>query len=845
MPELIYQSEFKGEEMDARFAAVAQLAAALEALTAVVAQKYVKPASGIPSTDMDADVQAALAKANTAVQSLADYYTKSEVDQLLAAINGMDYVDVATLPTASASTMGKIYLVGPDASGYYSYYYTSYDGSAYSWVGPLGTTQISLANYATKAELSQLDQKLLEQMLDNVIHGNNNTMVSRDIYGLRPGQRYRLYFAYPPDLTGVTATSGSIFVIYSKTSPTSSSTTIVNVPVNTEVAPYYDFILPADSRLIRVSLRATSGTDVRFIISELSPSYTETYSVQFNVVEGTQKTQDITLCAMKGEKIEVLLSGPDGVINSANKSAFFLDVTNNKYPPATYYNTPVQYELTGNSTKIRCIVGSSFVLTDGTVTFTVKILGYQEQIDGIWTTIDAIQSALQSVQASLDKLLVGTTYTKAVSLVSGTQKTQDFDYTFKKGQRIKVSITGTTGILTTDAKAYLYDVTNTLYYSTFAYNSTTEFTVQKNSSKMRFIIGGAAILQSGNVTLTIQIVATADQVSELQSAVETLGTIADGLDVATLPDYYFANSYIQGKVSRINTLAKDAVGNGDAFIFITDEHWTQNAKKSPNLLRYVADNTHIYNVFSGGDSGEGGSDDFCVRALAGWGRNIHHAAGNHDFNAGGTPSRLYYMFSMQNNNEEGEPQKQYYYVDNIQAKIRYIFLVSDGTNGYSDAQLAWFNAAMNVESGWGIIIITHYIVSMNWKTDDVSLPSTGNAANFVSALQNYSGNGEIIAVLQGHWHRDRIVTSLSNDFPVILTACDKYAVSTTTIDGTTVQDIDVTRTAGTISEQAFDVVIVNRTTKTINLVRIGGLARDGVNNSAGDEAEERTVTWGA
>lgn len=161
-----YQSEFTGLEMDARFTAVAQLTAALEALTTVVAQKYVKPANGIPSTDMDADVQAALAKANTAVQSLADYYTKSEVDQLLAAINGMDYVDVATLPTASASTLGKIYLVGPDASGYYAYYYTSYDGSAYSWVGPLGTTQISLANYATKAELSALDREVIDLKRD-------------------------------------------------------------------------------------------------------------------------------------------------------------------------------------------------------------------------------------------------------------------------------------------------------------------------------------------------------------------------------------------------------------------------------------------------------------------------------------------------------------------------------------------------------------------------------------------------------------------------------------------------------------------------------------------------------
>lgn len=120
-----YQSEFTGQEMDARFTAVAEIAAQLQSL----------------------------------VLGLADYYTKSEVDQLLAAINGMEYIDVATLPTASADTLGKIYLVGPDGSGYYAYYYTSYDGSAYSWVGPLGTTQISLANYATKDEFNQLDQK--------------------------------------------------------------------------------------------------------------------------------------------------------------------------------------------------------------------------------------------------------------------------------------------------------------------------------------------------------------------------------------------------------------------------------------------------------------------------------------------------------------------------------------------------------------------------------------------------------------------------------------------------------------------------------------------------------------
>ncbi len=158
--ENIYQSEFTGQQMDAKFTAVATLSAAITALELAVAAKYSKPATGIPATDLDADVNAALAKANSAIQSLADYYTKSEVDAMMSAVNSQEYETAATLPTASASTMGKIYLIGPDGSGYYSYYFTSYDGSDYSWVGPLGTTEISLAGYASKAELSQLDQEI-------------------------------------------------------------------------------------------------------------------------------------------------------------------------------------------------------------------------------------------------------------------------------------------------------------------------------------------------------------------------------------------------------------------------------------------------------------------------------------------------------------------------------------------------------------------------------------------------------------------------------------------------------------------------------------------------------------
>lgn len=315
MPELIYQSEFKGEEMDARFAAVAQLAAALEALTTVVAQKYVKPASGIPSTDMDADVQAALAKANTAVQSLADYYTKSEVDQMLAAINGMDYVDVSTLPTASASTMGKIYLLGPDASGYYAYYYTSYDGSAYSWVGPLGTTQISLANYATKDELSQK-----ASIVEDLVNLSN--------YGLRPytisgGGAYGVSSGYEHiviPLAGVTkirlkaksSQAAMIAWLASNTKPTSGGTVPyapgysarIDITANTEAQ--YD--VPTGANWLFVYL-GTAGEN------NWAPDY---LYLSRMVGEGVLSTMNTTaLSSKEGKRINDQALAPD-VVDVAN-----------------------------------------------------------------------------------------------------------------------------------------------------------------------------------------------------------------------------------------------------------------------------------------------------------------------------------------------------------------------------------------------------------------------------------------------------------------------------------------------------------------------------------------------
>ena len=129
------------------------------------ATAYQKPSSGIPETDLTVELQLALASFITATaQNLAYYYLKSEtysasqVDQMLAAIRQFQYEAVQTLPTPSAQTVGKIYLV-PSADPqthntkdeYITLTITEEGTTTYAWE-QIGSTDIDLTNYYTKTQ---------------------------------------------------------------------------------------------------------------------------------------------------------------------------------------------------------------------------------------------------------------------------------------------------------------------------------------------------------------------------------------------------------------------------------------------------------------------------------------------------------------------------------------------------------------------------------------------------------------------------------------------------------------------------------------------------------------------
>ena len=126
------------------------------------------PAAGSNNPVTSNGINQAIANFITrAVNDLINYYTKSEtytkveVQQLIAGIAQFQFEIVQTLPTASADTMGKIYLI-PSAHSIqqnikdeYVTILTEIEGQmTYTWE-QIGSTAVDLSGYSTTAEMNQ------------------------------------------------------------------------------------------------------------------------------------------------------------------------------------------------------------------------------------------------------------------------------------------------------------------------------------------------------------------------------------------------------------------------------------------------------------------------------------------------------------------------------------------------------------------------------------------------------------------------------------------------------------------------------------------------------------------
>lgn len=324
-----------------------------------------------------------------------------------------------------------------------------------------------------------------------------------------------------------------------------------------------------------------------------------------------------------------------------------------------------------------------------------------------------------------------------------------------------------------------------------------------------------------------------------------------GVEISDIPDYYFENHYLDNKVKSISDAIEECNGDCETFFWITDIHWEPdlNTRKSPLLIKYIASKTGINKILNGGDTGN--SRVICDNAIlqlrnAIGSNNVYTVTGNHELNDASRYEQPFKRVAdeLREHNSDivyGDDDRTYFYFENKENKIRFIGLSSFGLylddnyeSGYTHEQLTWFkNTALQVETDWTIIIFTHTLYDIDITTDKLIISLSG-AKGFIDAIDSYKGNGSIACVLMGHTHRDRIHIGKTG-VPYIISASDRHASHQ--------GDINVDRNLGTIREQHFETVVLDKGNRTIKLLSIGAKTRDGLDDDPGTEVDVREVKY--
>ena len=432
------------------------------------------------------------------------------------------------------------------------------------------------------------------------------------------------------------------------------------------------------------------------------------------------------------------------------------------------------------------------------------------------------------------------THTANVSIFSGKTENIANGFTLAPGTyRLSGGVDGYVNLI-----CYLYNAAGTLLSETveIGYGKTITATeectccvgIQVRANKVVDGITIKAQIEAGTVTTAYVSPFSEDKRSKRLDDIEKRmdeaenkgGGLAD-----EVPAYWEKTSgYLTSKAETIRTLMRGCAEHGDIFFFLTDAHWDLNEKHSPAIIAWLNEHINVPRMFNGGDITDAYNEapSRLYRKAMGNGE-YYFADGNHEYLHSKTYADNFYanrMFATKA--VYGDDNRSYYYVDNPACKMRYIVLATfgpwvDGSENMvlnTTEQKDWLkNVALNVEDGWTVIAFAHIYSIEN-----------GNYIAGGETMLSYMTSmtkGEVACVIQGDQHSDYILPSYAGKIPIVCTTCDKNK-------GNEIENL-ADRASGTINEQAFDVVVLDKAQKQLHFVRIG-YAKDG--------DEIRTVTYG-
>jgi hypothetical protein len=349
-----------------------------------------------------------------------------------------------------------------------------------------------------------------------------------------------------------------------------------------------------------------------------------------------------------------------------------------------------------------------------------------------------------------------------------------------------------------------------------------------------------------HVDLLIKVNQNTTDIADVSNRVTTLETNNGS---TTIPDYW--NNAVNTAIAKVTALQETGGKDAVNFMWFSDFHYGGSTKYIGNIGRlcaYIMDSCHIPLALMNGDTLTAGvlATDTAVTDMLGDAMELYTpigtdrlmlVRGNHDdvygeYTTDNTitnyvnkvaPTKIWnslHRLQATDFRRVFGGDGTYFYLDNNPQKVRFICLNSqfyDGeaiTNGttqamtfaFGETQLNWFeNIALNVESGWSVIIAFHTPTISDYATKFSGTDYT----DFRNIIKNSSV--DIIGIFCGHAHKDRVITD-DLPCPIITVTC---AINTP-YDGTASE-----RVVGTDKETAFDIVTINKMTKTISCTRVG------------------------
>ena len=352
------------------------------------------------------------------------------------------------------------------------------------------------------------------------------------------------------------------------------------------------------------------------------------------------------------------------------------------------------------------------------------------------------------------------------------------------------------------------------------------------------------------VDLLVKINDNATHINEINSRVTALES---GSETLTVPSFW--ENAVKSCINKINAVQVDR--NCVTFPFFSDNH--KNNRYAGVLIAYIMKECNIPYCFFGGDAISNGSDVVSESVMITQDHlfdemmsvipvdRMCRTVGNHDAYWNPTPdsgssTRVYYdrgqiynLFLRQESisqNKHYGGDGTYYYVDDLASKTRFVlcntnFNVNTSIETLDTEQISWLeNEAMVFDkSGWSLVFISHQPITNHYHSNIYAETATA----IQTLLTNYANNSdtykaEIVGWFSGHIHADRIYTgaaanttddSIKNTLP--------WKTVTIRADNTGLcRDEALKHTvANDDQSHAIDFVTINKTTRTVNITRLG------------------------